>query len=84
MAEGSSAPPSRFPLIVAGGCLAIAIVVPLLVGTYTRVDPEIAGIPFFYWYQFVLVIGAVILTTIAYRFVLRYERAKRAQDGDQR
>lgn len=80
MAEGSSAPPSRIPLVIAGICLAIGIVAPLLVGTYTRVDPQLWGIPFFYWYQFLLVIVAVILTSIAYRFVLRYERARKAHE----
>lgn len=75
--RSTGAPPSRVPLIIASICLAIAIVVPLLVGTYTRIEPDLAGIPFFYWYQFVLVIVAVILTSTAYRFVLKYERARR-------
>ena len=34
----------------------------MLVPYYNRSAPEIAGIPFFYWYQLVwIVLGAVIL-----------------------
>ena len=80
MAEETPAPPSRTPLILAGVCLAIGILAPLLVGTYARVEPELWGIPFFFWYQFLLVIATVILTSIAYRFVLRYENARRAKE----
>ena len=29
---------------------------------YARRDPELAGIPFFYWYQFAWVLGAAVLT----------------------
>ena len=83
MAVGSPAPPSRIPLIIAGICLAIGIIVPLLVGTYTRIDPELWGVPFFFWYQFLLVIIVVILTSIAYRFVLIYERARREHEKQQ-
>ena len=30
--------------------LAVPIVLPLLVSTYARVEPRLAGIPFFFWY----------------------------------
>ena len=80
MSERSTAEPSRVPLVIAGICLAIGIVAPLLVGTYARIEPELGGIPFFYWYQFLLVIIVVILTSIAYRFVLQHERARRARE----
>ena len=50
-------PPGKGPLIGAGVALAVAIVVPLLVWTYAKADPELWGIPFFFWYQFLLVIG---------------------------
>ena len=34
----------------------------LWVPFYNRVDPELAGIPFFYWYQMLwIVLGALIL-----------------------
>jgi hypothetical protein len=33
---------------------------------YAKNDPELAGIPFFYWYQFARVIVAAVLTLIVY------------------
>ena len=33
---------------------------------YARSDPELAGIPFFYWYQFAWVIVAAVLTLVVY------------------
>ncbi len=33
---------------------------------YATRDPELAGIPFFYWYQFAWVVLAVVLTLVVY------------------
>lgn len=44
------------------GCV-IAMWVPL----YNRVDPTIAGVPFFYWFQMAWVIVVAAATAIAYR-----------------
>jgi Na+/melibiose symporter-like transporter len=33
---------------------------------YATRDPELAGIPFFYWYQFAWVLVAAILTLLVY------------------
>ena len=33
---------------------------------YARLDPELFGFPFFYWYPFASVIGAAIITAIVY------------------
>ncbi len=33
---------------------------------YATRDPELAGIPFFYWYQFAWVLVAVVLAAIVY------------------
>ena len=38
---------------------------------YATRDPELAGIPFFYWYQFAWVLGAVALTAIVYNATTR-------------
>jgi hypothetical protein len=43
-----------------------AIVLPLLVGIYDRNDPELWGFPFYYWFQFLLIPVAAVLTTSAY------------------
>ena len=44
------------------GC-AVALWVPL----YNRVEPSVAGIPFFYWFQIVWVVVVAAVTAIAYR-----------------
>lgn len=36
-------------------------------GIYARDTPELFGIPFFYWYQFVWIIVTATLTAIVYR-----------------
>jgi len=40
-----------------------AIWVPL----YNRVEPSLWGIPFFYWFQFVLIVIAAAVTGLAYK-----------------
>ena len=47
--------------------LAVAIVVPLLVGTYDSETPRLGGIPFFFWYQFLLVPIVALMTFTAFR-----------------
>jgi membrane protein implicated in regulation of membrane protease activity len=74
-------PPSRTPLVIAGVALAIAIAAPLLVSTYAKKDPELWGIPFFFWYQFLLVLVSVVLTSFAYWLVIGHERRRRAAAG---
>lgn len=83
MPDRPVAAPSRVPLYVAGACLALGIILPLLTTTYVRTDPELWGFPFFYWYQFLLVLVTVVLTSIAYRFTLQYERARHAQEKNE-
>ena len=43
-----------------------AVVLPLLVGVYDRTDPELWGFPFYYWFQFLLIPIAAVLTSTAY------------------
>jgi uncharacterized membrane protein len=47
--------------------LAIPIALPLLVPLYNRVDPKIAGIPFFYWYQMFTGVIAIVVLTFLYQ-----------------
>ena len=45
--------------------LLIPYVAMMWVPSYNRIEPEIAGIPFFYWYQLLwIVIGALILLPV--------------------
>ena len=60
-----SGPPTVW--IVVGILLAVPIVVPLLVPIYAKDSPELAGFPFYYWFQFAMIPAASILTYAAYR-----------------
>ncbi|GAB3568161.1 DUF3311 domain-containing protein [Spelaeicoccus albus] len=66
------------PYITAGVLIAVAIVMPLCVPIYARMDPTLGGIPFFYWYQMLWVIGDAILVTIAYFVVKKEDDRRRA------
>ena len=46
--------------------LIIPIAMPLLVPLYNRVDPKLAGIPFFYWYQMATALVAIVVMTFLY------------------
>jgi Protein of unknown function (DUF3311) len=46
--------------------LVIPVGMPLLVPLYNRVDPKLAGIPFFYWYQMATALVAVVVMTFLY------------------
>jgi uncharacterized membrane protein len=39
---------------------------PLLVPLYNRVDPKLAGVPFFYWYQMATALVAIVVMTLLY------------------
>jgi hypothetical protein len=61
--------------IVVGVIIAVPIVLPLLVGTYARTTPELGGVPFYFWWQFFLIIVSAVFTIVAYVLVLRLDRA---------
>ena len=66
------APPANKGLLaLAAVLLAIPVVALLLVGTYAKDEPRIAGFPFFIWYQFLWVVLCSALTYAAYRIVLK-------------
>jgi Na+/melibiose symporter-like transporter len=46
--------------------LALPLVGLLYPPLYATRDPELAGIPFFYWYQFAWVIAAAIITLVVF------------------
>ena len=64
--------------------LLVAIVVPLLVGSYARVQPRLFGFPFFYWYQLIWVFLAAGLCATSYLLLKReqaaYDRRRKAED----
>ena len=64
----------RAPAMIAvAGLLLVGIVVPLLVGTYDRVEPRLFGFPFFYWYQLLWVFIAAGLCALSF-WLLKRER----------
>jgi putative solute:sodium symporter small subunit len=65
------------PYVIAGVLLAIGIIVPLIVPIYARKDPELFGMPFFYWFQILEVILEAILLWIIYAIVIREDRRRR-------
>ena len=42
------------------------VVVPLWVPLYRKIDPTLWGFPFFYWFQFLLILCSAVLTIVAY------------------
>jgi hypothetical protein len=60
--------PTKFVVV---GILLIAIVVPLLVSTYARIEPRLFGFPFFYWYQLVWVFLAAGLCALSFLLLKR-------------
>jgi Protein of unknown function (DUF3311) len=60
-----------------GTLLLIPTVMPLLVPIYAREEPSLLGFPFFFWYQFLWIILAATMTTIAFRVVSAQERRDR-------
>ena len=67
---------------VVGVLLLIPIVGPLLVTTYARETPTLAGFPFFYWFQFLWILISAAITGLAYLLVVRHKRRVRDDDLD--
>jgi hypothetical protein len=64
-------PSANKPLLtVACVFLALPIVALLWVSSYARVEPTIAGFPFFIWYQLLWVFLCAACTFAAYRIIL--------------
>ena len=72
---------SRALWTVIGVILVPSIVVPLLVGIYDRTDPKLFGFPFFFWFQFLLIIVVTALTGFCYWLSLLAERKTREEHG---
>jgi len=57
-------------MALAGVLLILPIVVLLWVPHYAKVEPELFGFPFFFWYQFLWVFICSAMTYAAYRLTL--------------
>jgi Protein of unknown function (DUF3311) len=56
------------------------VVLPLWVPLYDKTDPTLWGFPFFYWFQFALILMSAALTSIAFALSTRADR--RREGGD--
>ncbi|MGW1885113.1 DUF3311 domain-containing protein [Streptomyces sp. NPDC001970] len=75
-------PEHRKPIVtpvrtVVALCLIAPFVAMLWVGSYAKVEPTFAGIPFFYWYQMLWVVVSTALTMVAYVLWQRDQRARK-------
>lgn len=84
--RGSLSPALKVVIAV---CLAAPFVALCWVGSYAKVDPTFAGLPFFFWYQLLWVFIAAALTYVAYRILESGRRsgpggtAERSADSDE-
>ncbi|MER6999589.1 DUF3311 domain-containing protein [Streptomyces sp. NPDC000410] len=80
----SEVPEERRPVVtpvrvIIALCLAAPFVAMLWVSSYAKVEPVVAGIPFFYWYQMAWVVISTALTMVAYKLWQRDQNARRTQ-----
>jgi|SRR3954469_24608896 len=61
-----------------------AVVVPLWVPLYDKTDPTLWGFPFFYWFQFAMILMSAVLTALAYSLSLAADRRREARRPDVR
>lgn len=68
-------PPARTTTVRRGWhwLLVIPMVLPLLTPVYNRRDPQLWGVPFFYWYQ----IGCVVVASLIMIFVYLVTKGRR-------
>ncbi|MFC9327150.1 DUF3311 domain-containing protein [Kitasatospora sp. NPDC057015] len=64
--------------VLAGLSLTVPVVAMLWVSSYTKADPEVGGVPFFYWYQLLWVPVSAVFTFAAYLLINRDEKARKA------
>ena len=46
--------------------LLLQFVLALCVPVYNRIEPAFGGVPFFYWYQLLMVLVCAVLTAVVY------------------
>ncbi|MGW4891280.1 DUF3311 domain-containing protein [Kitasatospora sp. NPDC004240] len=64
--------------VLAALALLVPVVAMLWVSSYDKAEPELGGVPFFYWYQLLWVPVSAVFTVAAYLLVNRDEKARRA------
>jgi len=59
----------------------VPFIVMLWVPSYNRLEPDLGGVPFFYWYQLLWILLGAAIVGIVYTIDLRISRA-RTREGD--
>ncbi|GAA2359453.1 DUF3311 domain-containing protein [Dactylosporangium salmoneum] len=62
--------------------LALPLVAILWVPLYARTTPRLAGLPFFYWFQFAWIVLSVALMAASHLLLKRADRGVRAPGTD--
>jgi hypothetical protein len=65
--------------VLIGLVLAPAVVIPLWVPLYDKTDPTLWGFPFFFWFQFAMILMSAVLTAVAYTLAGVAERRRRGE-----
>lgn len=63
--------------VLLAALLAVPVVLGLAVPLYARETPALAGIPFFFWFQFALIPVAAVMTGTAFLVTSKHERDHR-------
>ena len=84
MSQEPSAPTHRparglWALIVV--LLVPPVVLPLWVPLYDKTDPTVWGFPFFFWFQFALIIVSAVMTILVYLLSRAADRGGRRSAG---
>ncbi|WP_308290568.1 DUF3311 domain-containing protein [Streptomyces marispadix] len=84
--ETATQSPSHSPVVTplrvaVGVCLFLPFVALMWVSSYSRTEPTLGGLPFFYWYQMLWVLVSAVMTVVAYKLVQRDEARRRAAAG---
>lgn len=67
--------------VLVGAVLLITILMPLLVPVYAKEEPALGGVPFFFWFQFLLIPVTAVLTFMCYRIISRQKARERQERG---
>ncbi len=85
MSHDTTAPthrPSRGLWVAIIIILVPPVVLPLWVPLYNKTDPTLFGFPFFYWFQFALILFSAVCTIIAYNIAYASDRRDRRDRRD--
>jgi Protein of unknown function (DUF3311) len=74
-------PSGRVLRVIAYALLLAECLVILIPSVYGRAAPKLFGIPFFYWFQLLWIIVAMVVTSIAYLLVERADADARRRTG---